>query len=411
MKARTGKRGGWVGGALIASVSLVVSLGLAEVATRLFFPFRNYTPRLYVHEERTWPWCQPLEHSRLIPSPLVPGKSSLFLLPNHDFAHQYPDNPRGYFDERNRIYYHDNNLGLRGPDVTREDAERRDDRVQIALLGDSFSFGEGVRLEDTFGRLLEAGLERRLRPLKVEVVNLAQPGADTADEVTGWLTFGGSLRPDLVLLGFAPNDVPLSERSQEADRNLKGWYLGMFGEPSGLERYLRSVRLAHIALARQIVDTKMRQVTARDLHRSDGDAPSPWDQCASSLTRLREGAILAGARFLIVALPVMDGLDASYPYEAIHDAVRDYGGANGTTVIDLLPTFRGMRGAELWVHAVDHHPNEVAHRMIADAILANPEFEQAIESIRAEKMKAEETRAGEAPPRTVDGSAPPRTSP
>ena len=36
---------------------------------------------------------------------------------------------------------------------------------------------------------------------------------------------------------------------------------------------------------------------------------------------------------------------------------------------ELLETFRGRRSAELWVHPVDHHPNEVAHRLAAEALV------------------------------------------
>jgi hypothetical protein len=33
-----------------------------------------------------------------------------------------------------------------------------------------------------------------------------------------------------------------------------------------------------------------------------------------------------------------------------------------------LPVFRGRRTADLWVHPVDHHPNEVAHRLAAESL-------------------------------------------
>jgi hypothetical protein len=39
--------------------------------------------------------------------------------------------------------------------------------------------------------------------------------------------------------------------------------------------------------------------------------------------------------------------------------------------VDLRETLRGRPAESLWVHPVDHHPNEIAHRLAAEA-LAGP---------------------------------------
>jgi hypothetical protein len=36
--------------------------------------------------------------------------------------------------------------------------------------------------------------------------------------------------------------------------------------------------------------------------------------------------------------------------------------------LDLLDTFRGHDEKSLWVHPTDHHPNEAAHALAAEAI-------------------------------------------
>jgi hypothetical protein len=56
---------------------------------------------------------------------------------------------------------------------------------------------------------------------------------------------------------------------------------------------------------------------------------------------------------------------AKYPYSSIHDLVVDLGKAEGFQVLDLRWDFMGRDPAEFWVHAVDHHPNEKAHAIIA----------------------------------------------
>jgi len=36
--------------------------------------------------------------------------------------------------------------------------------------------------------------------------------------------------------------------------------------------------------------------------------------------------------------------------------------------VDLLPALAGKRADELWVHALDPHPNARAHRLAAEAM-------------------------------------------
>jgi hypothetical protein len=59
-----------------------------------------------------------------------------------------------------------------------------------------------------------------------------------------------------------------------------------------------------------------------------------------------------------------------YPYAYIHETVAALGKSEGFQVIDLRDDFMGLDPAGLWVHAVDHHPNEKAHQIIADRIAA-----------------------------------------
>jgi hypothetical protein len=35
---------------------------------------------------------------------------------------------------------------------------------------------------------------------------------------------------------------------------------------------------------------------------------------------------------------------------------------------DLLPALRGRTDESLWVHPVDRHPNEIAHRLAAESL-------------------------------------------
>ncbi|MCH2590745.1 MAG: hypothetical protein MK004_19915, partial [Planctomycetales bacterium] len=57
-----------------------------------------------------------------------------------------------------------------------------------------------------------------------------------------------------------------------------------------------------------------------------------------------------------------------YPFTAIHTFVNETCGELGLPVHDLLPDFRGLTDQQLWVHPTDHHPNEIAHDIVARSL-------------------------------------------
>jgi len=93
-----------------------------------------------------------------------------------------------------------NNLGFRGGDVP---APRRT-RYRIVTLGDSFTFGWGVEVEDSWPKVLEASLQKR--GLDVEVDNLGQPGAYPAPYAEVAERATAVLRPDLVIVALNQAD-------------------------------------------------------------------------------------------------------------------------------------------------------------------------------------------------------------
>jgi lysophospholipase L1-like esterase len=86
-----------------------------------------------------------------------------------------------------------------------------------------------------------------------------------------------------------------------------------------------------------------------------------------------------GGRFLVVSWPLMIGLEGDDPFADVSEKVARLCLAAGIPRHDLRPAFHGQRTESLWVHPVDLHPNETAHRLAAESLapvvrrlLANP---------------------------------------
>jgi hypothetical protein len=95
-----------------------------------------------------------------------------------------------------------NARGLRDRDF----GPKRSGVTRIISLGDSFAFGWGVPLPNSYSKILERELNGRL-PREVEVVNASLPARGTPEEIAQ-LEALADLQPDLVLLLFTiENDI------------------------------------------------------------------------------------------------------------------------------------------------------------------------------------------------------------
>lgn len=107
--------------------------------------------------------------------------------------------------------------GYRTPEVPRE---KRKDVYRIVVVGDSVPFGWGVPEPACFPRRLETLLNEKERPFgkdRVEVINLSGPGRGLGDYYIVLEDEGLAYHPDLILIPFIFNDVPIHMTEQAAD--------------------------------------------------------------------------------------------------------------------------------------------------------------------------------------------------
>ena len=99
---------------------------------------------------------------------------------------------------------HTNALGFR--DSRNYSLDKPPHTFRILVLGDSVTFGHGAPFETTYPYLLEQRLKSWRPDVKWEVWNLGVPGYNTAQELAYLQEVGPRYQPDLVVIGFFPND-------------------------------------------------------------------------------------------------------------------------------------------------------------------------------------------------------------
>ncbi|MGD9647017.1 MAG: SGNH/GDSL hydrolase family protein [Pirellulales bacterium] len=236
--------------------------------------------------------------------------------------------------------------------------------LRIALVGDSFVFGEGVPIERTLGRLLAAKLGDGH-----EVVNASQPGLYTAQEVVLTQFFAGEFGCRRAIVVFIANDIDPSQ--QLLDRqNLLTDLVNLRDERVGALRrqswYAGPSRLASLIFSRDVLTRVTDQTVEWYLDCYDpAQNPVGLAQLADNFRQL---AALDDCRVALVMYPLLEGLERDWPLAPIHQRVGQLAREAGLPVLDLAPTFAGQTTRDLWVHQTDHHPNGQANAIAAEAI-------------------------------------------
>lgn len=234
---------------------------------------------------------------------------------------------------------------------------------RVVSLGDSFAWGASVEFEDAYPQRLERGLTRRRRE-PWQVVNLALPGMNTVDEEGQLRTEGLAYAPDVVLLGFVLND---SEDQQAAEaRRVIDWTEAKSREPGLLSR---SALLTMIKTRLWATAENRRRIRGYKSMYAE-DAPG-WIAARRALKQMGALSRERGVPVVVAIFPLFGNpLDERYPFSEVHAKVAQAAAEAGAKVVDLLPAYRGLRWDLLVVDGVDdEHPNEIAHRIAASAIL------------------------------------------
>jgi hypothetical protein len=304
----------------------------------------------------------------------------------------FPTNPRGYFpiDLRDAATYaHYADIGMRRLPEARvgtpyavesrynsrvfrgpEFPPRRAGVRRVVLIGDSFTEGWGVKEEDT----CVAALERLLNGGGSGAFEVLNGGRANSDFPGTWFLFRHALLldPDVVVLLMNLND-PIRSADMQSRLNAQYNLIVVRSGPLLSKAPLRKVLGFESQLATRIDDVRETRRLDLEMTRWYRDLygwPNRhgWHDTKQLISNMSAAMKERGGSFLLALWPLMTGLEGDYPFEETHATVADFARKRDVAFRDLLPAFRGRRSSSLWVHVLDHHPNEVAHRLAAESL-------------------------------------------
>lgn len=238
-----------------------------------------------------------------------------------------------------------NSRGFRDAEIP---AGKRPGETRVALLGDSVTFGWGVRYGERFSEILEREWSRDGRPL--ELVNTGHGNWNSAQQHAALAELLAGDPLDGILQFWYINDAEPTPAHRDAP-----WYARF--------------HLAVFVWAKS--DLLRRRLGAKDGY--EDYYRSLYDEGAlgyagftRALARTGEIARARGLTWVFVILPEFHAFPG--PFEDVYARVAADAGRAGAIVIDVTGAFAGEDPATTWVARNDVHPNARGHALIARAV-------------------------------------------
>lgn len=249
-----------------------------------------------------------------------------------------------------------NSSGFRGGEFH----ARRPGEMRVALVGDSFTFGNGVPFEDTLGERLAGELARRGRP--AVVFNCGVPGYNAMHAAITARERALPLDLDLLVYVFFANDLEPSPPWREVPPDAVIDRLHGFPLHSALGQWCA----VHVKrwLARLGVDVDARTRAAWSANLADGGG----ERLEAALDELRAACAERGVPLLVAVYPFM-APERTNPFGEVDAFALSACRERGIPCVELAQGFpKGDALYGLWSSTWDSHPAGAGHQLAAQAL-------------------------------------------
>lgn len=255
------------------------------------------------------------------------------------------------------IYIHTDRLGLRSLMPGRAYGGKSENEYRVALLGDSITFGYGVKTEDTYAVRLEQILGRACPDRRVTVFNFGVSSYSLKEMDATLKHRTPAIEPDLIVAAIIYGDFDLS-RTPGLDPS--GYHTHsetsvsrVMNKLPQLKSVLREFHASYF-IRDMILMIKSRFEGGRDTSK----LPSSYHY----LPEMKEGAGGKGIPCLILLLPSIEGDGSQF------DTIRKELEKDQVSYLDTSPISRLFTPEEFKASRFDFHPSSIVHQKIAEML-------------------------------------------
>ncbi len=253
-----------------------------------------------------------------------------------------------------------NSLGFR----EREIQPKRAGVYRIVVVGDSYTWGQGLADEERFSNVLGALLGPHY-----EVLNFGLPGHMLPEHVAE-LDVVLKLSPDFVLLQLYINNFETPAMRRPSPAHLLPHDLDERMGSSSVVYQILNDRFAQLQESLGVVDSYDGYLTRHLQNPESPDARESFGMLRQFFGQARASGVPSGA-VLFPAADAMGPFGSNYPFAFLHEHVKAVCAEAHVECLDLFPLFSSLADPQTtWITPEDAHPNAAMNRRAAQAILA-----------------------------------------
>ncbi len=256
-----------------------------------------------------------------------------------------------------------NQYGMRQSEKVSQES---DSPCRIAALGDSYTFGFGVREEQAYPQVLEKLLRKSSvsAACEFEVLNFGVLGYSSYDEALMLRYRAVNFNPRVVILGYVLNDPEIDPvQPIHAYFAKRAWW-----------QSFRILELAGAWIYQARRNAEEKRLGGGDyyvyLH---APGQRKWQSVVDAFSDIHEVTSQRNIKVIVVIFPELTEsfkgkLWANYPYTKIHRRISDLALKNGFRVVDLLDSFSRYPSQDVVLGGIDDHPSVLGQEITAAAI-------------------------------------------
>jgi lysophospholipase L1-like esterase len=221
--------------------------------------------------------------------------------------------------------------------------EKLNDTIRVIALGDSFTFGWGVELNDTWPKQLENLLNKKCEKKKFEVLNMGVPGYNTPMEIEFFKLKGIKYNPDIVILAYVGNDL--------VNETLRPILLSKLREEYSSKLVNKTDRLSQKEFDLEIHLTVEKKLAELAYYNNSG-----FNMVAKALEELN--LLSKEKNISIIILSFADPTQTEF--------LKNISSNFGWKFLWIIPYLNSYPVEKMILHPVDPHPTPFAYNIVAE---------------------------------------------
>jgi hypothetical protein len=256
---------------------------------------------------------------------------------------------------------------------------------RIMVLGDSYIHGAGIEFKDNFSQQLKLMLQKSNSKFDdVYVLDLSKPSSNSFDNDQAYLQFADKFKPNVVILGYNYNDVDGDLEKQKGQQNIDSFAKANFtskeNESQSFAKKIYNIiyqsSFVHYALTNLNTQLKAYGIV---LPYSEFSVKmnaysinnETWKKSKVILQELIEETRKKNTQLIVLKFPEINLIEYPGLFTKADDTIKGFFTAFPSVIyINGSDIFKGESSKEYILSKYDGHPNEKAHKKLAENIFS-----------------------------------------